>query len=202
MLNPHGEEQELYAKRIEKDIGVMDMLIGQALQLAKTNDENHAQYLPLKNSLLIDVLSPLLEDLAFEANAGNVEFHVINKLAKNIQLPLIHTSFVSAIENVTRNAMKFSQTKVVATFDMDTQQSTLPMLRIQVEDDGYGLSAEQQLHIFEPFYRAYSGPQYQGTGLGLAIAKASVQMHNGEISAQPSALGGLCITLLFPVSKL
>ena len=202
MLNPTGEEQELYAKRIEKDIGVMDVLIGQALQLAKTNDENHAQFLPLENILLVDVLSPLLEDLAFEANASNVEFEVINNLDQNIELPLIHTSFVSAIENVTRNALKYSQGKVVAKFKVLAQPSTLPMLCIKVEDDGSGLNQDQQLHIFEPFYRASSGQHYQGTGLGLAIAKACVEMHNGDISAQPSAMGGLCITLLFPITTL
>ncbi|MFT6269616.1 MAG: two-component system sensor histidine kinase CpxA [Alphaproteobacteria bacterium] len=200
MLNPSGEEQVLYAKRIEKDIGVMDVLIGQALQLAKMNDENHAQWLQLENTLLQEVLLPVLDDLSFEAQASEITLTVNNGINGSLALALIRTSFVSAIENVTRNAIKYSEKQVRITLDLSVNHASHKMLRIQIEDDGEGLSDEQRTHIFEPFYRAPSGKHYQGTGLGLAIAKASVQLHNGEINVQPSDMGGLCICLLFPLT--
>jgi two-component system sensor histidine kinase CpxA len=200
MLNPSGEQQMQYAKRIEKDIGVMDALIGQALQLAKINDENHAQWLQFEHTLLQELLSPMLDDLSFEARASDILFSVINSIDSNVELALIRTSFVSAVENVTRNAIKYSHKQVRVTLDVAINNAGIKMLRIQIQDDGDGLSDEQRMHIFEPFYRAPSGKHHQGTGLGLAIAKASVELHNGEISAQPSDMGGLCISLLFPIT--
>lgn len=219
MLNPKDEEQIQYANRIEKDIGVMDVLIGQSLQLAKMGDENQAQWMQVQNLDLRQVLTPLILDLEFEAKARNITLQV-NEY-QNVQLPLIHTSFVSAIENVTRNAIKFSKGHVKLSIDVHMNyppnrpsednviaasniqvgdnKETRKMLSISIEDDGQGLSSEQVVNIFEPFYRANSGKHYQGTGLGLAIAKASVEMHKGEIEAHSSVMGGLCLRMLFPI---
>jgi two-component system sensor histidine kinase CpxA len=219
MLNPKGEEQTQYALRIEKDINVMDVLIGQSLQLAKMGDENQAQWLQIQQLDLSHVLNPLLVDLEFEAKARNITLQVGEY--KSIQLPLIHSSFVSAVENVTRNAIKFSNHQVkisigvakASVSDIPTGSKniddnmiqaggsidTRKMLSISIEDDGQGLSAEQIVNIFEPFYRANSGKHYQGTGLGLAIAKASVEMHKGAIQAESSAMGGLCVRMMFPI---
>lgn len=200
MLNPKGEQQLSYANRIEKDIGVMDVLIGQALQLAKMNDSNRAHYLPKQVVRLHDILVSLLDDLSFEAKVSERILHINKHLDDELELSLVIASFTSALENVTRNAIKFSKAQVRISIELipnshDPQQTDL---LISVEDDGEGLSDEQREHIFEPFYRAPSGMHYQGTGLGLAIAKASVELHNGRISARPSDMGGLCVMLLFP----
>ena len=219
LLHPEGEEQTQYALRIEKDINVMDVLIGQSLQLAKMGDENQAQWMQIQILDLRRVLDPLFVDLEFEANACNIALQV-NEY-KSIQLPLIHTSFVSAVENVTRNAIKFSNGKVKISIDVqivglpkipsegkaiadnytqsDENIDTRKMLTISIEDDGQGLSSKQIVNIFEPFYRANLGRHYQGTGLGLAIAKASVEMHKGTIQAHSSEMGGLCVRMLFPI---
>lgn len=204
MLNPIGEDQLNYAKRIEKDINVMDVLIGQALQLAKLGDESQAQWMQVKTESLSDIINPVLEDLIFEANASDIALQVNNY--QDVNLPLVRTSFVSAIENVTRNAIKYSQQNVKVTIELQASTNTTPqfehiepMLKITIEDDGKGLTDEQKAHIFEPFYRAPSGMHYQGTGLGLTIARACIELHNGKIIADNSPMGGLCISMLFPL---
>jgi two-component system sensor histidine kinase CpxA len=201
MLDPQPAEQVNYAKRIEKDIAVMDVLIGQALQLAKMKDNNHAQWLKREKVTLQKILMPVLDNLTFEAKASTVSLSIENNTSDDFELSLIKVSFVSAIENVTRNAVKFSnkEVKITTSVDVCAQSAKQLMLRICIEDDGEGITDEQRLHIFEPFYRAPSGTQYQGTGLGLAIAKECVDLHNGQISAKRSSMGGLNVTLLFPV---
>jgi signal transduction histidine kinase len=57
---------------------------------------------------------------------------------------------------------------------------------VSISDDGPGISAEDQLHLFEPFFT--SKPAGVGTGLGLGIAKKIVTSHfGGEIrfTSQP-----------------
>lgn len=203
MLQPQGDEQTRYATRIEKDIMVMDTLIGQALQLAKMNDENHAQWLQMESVSLHALLIPILDDLSFEAKASEISLQVNDTTQQTLIVDLIKTSFISAVENVTRNAIKYSSKKVLVSIEILEQPASnkASMLRICIEDDGNGLSEAQLKHVFEPFYRAPSGTHYQGTGLGLAIAKASVELHNGQISAQASDLGGLRLTLLFPIQQ-
>src|SRR6266700_2168425 len=55
--------------------------------------------------------------------------------------------------------------------------------RIEVCDRGQGISAEEQMHIFETFYRAPNAQvsKKNGWGLGLAICKDIVERHNGRI---------------------
>ncbi len=63
--------------------------------------------------------------------------------------------------------------------------ATVDMVRISVIDTGRGLSAEQLIHLFEPFNRlGAESTAVEGTGIGLAIAKTLVQRMGGSIEAR------------------
>ena len=57
-------------------------------------------------------------------------------------------------------------------------------LRICVQDDGVGISAEQQARLFKPFVQAspQSAGEYGGSGLGLSICKQLVELMHGRIA--------------------
>jgi signal transduction histidine kinase len=57
-----------------------------------------------------------------------------------------------------------------------------PFVRIAVKDTGYGISKENQRHMFQKFFRVADTAGFtSGTGLGLAIAKHIVEAHGGHI---------------------
>jgi CheY-like chemotaxis protein len=66
-------------------------------------------------------------------------------------------------------------------------------LRIEVADNGIGMSPDQQEKLFSAFGQAESGisREYGGTGLGLAISKRIVEMMGGNIRVQ-SEIGKGC----------
>ncbi|MDW7656528.1 MAG: LytS/YhcK type 5TM receptor domain-containing protein [Bacillota bacterium] len=68
----------------------------------------------------------------------------------------------------------------VASFDQDDRR----WIRMTVEDHGTGISEEEQLRIFEPFYS--TKPKDAGTGLGLSISFGIVRDHHGyfEVDSQ------------------
>jgi two-component system sensor histidine kinase CpxA len=105
----------------------------------------------------------------------------------------------SALENIIRNALKFA--KSVVNIQLKVSKSGKRVIVI-IDDDGAGVSEEQLLLLFEPFYRAKTSDtqneENNGTGLGLAIAKAAIDAHNGEIQAKLSDLGGLSMTVSLP----
>lgn len=66
---------------------------------------------------------------------------------------------------------------------------------ISVEDDGAGLSAEQENHLFEPFFTTKDG----GHGIGMSFSRAVVELHGGTMEAENRAEGGCRATISLPV---
>ncbi len=70
-------------------------------------------------------------------------------------------------------------------------------IEIHVDDNGPGISFENQAQIFEPFFTQRAG----GVGLGLAIVRQIIQAHHGSISYTPSHLGGAGFTIRLPLTQ-
>jgi two-component system phosphate regulon sensor histidine kinase PhoR len=75
------------------------------------------------------------------------------------------------------------------------------MVRITIQDNGLGISPEDQVHIFDRFYRVRrpETDSIEGTGLGLAIVKSLVEAHNGQIGLESRLGEGTTFYLLLPV---
>ncbi|MCP4339512.1 MAG: response regulator [Desulfobulbaceae bacterium] len=70
---------------------------------------------------------------------------------------------------------------------------------LQICDTGYGISATDVPHVFEPFYTKKKMGR-SGTGLGLSIVYSSMREHFGTVSVQSSDQG-TCFTLYYPVCE-
>ena len=73
--------------------------------------------------------------------------------------------------------------------------SVLQMVRIEVADNGRGISPENKLHLFEPYFST----KKQGTGLGLAIVNTIVTDHNGFIRVLDNHPKGTRFIIELPV---
>jgi two-component system sensor histidine kinase GlrK len=84
------------------------------------------------------------------------------------------------IDNLLSNAIRFSPAGGTIGVGMQAEDG---QLIIDVTDEGPGISAADQPHIFEPFYqgRAQGSGPVKGTGLGLSIARECVMEHGGSI---------------------
>jgi len=83
-------------------------------------------------------------------------------------------------------------------------QSALPncpagCLRLDLQDRGSGIPAENMASLFDPFFT--TKPPGQGTGLGLAIAARIIEGFGGRISVQSMVGKGSCFTLWLPAAS-
>jgi two-component system sensor histidine kinase PilS (NtrC family) len=98
------------------------------------------------------------------------------------------------LDNLLRNAWRHSaqihdQAQVWLALFVDPQ-SQLPML--EVRDDGSGVTAQSQAHLFEPFFTTSN----QGTGLGLYLSRELCESNQARLDFQPRQGGG-CFRITF-----
>ncbi len=72
------------------------------------------------------------------------------------------------------------------------------LLTLTVQDEGVGIAAADQAHLFEQFFRARSAASVPGTGLGLFIIAQYLELMGGRIALQSAANVGTTFTLTFP----
>ena len=84
-----------------------------------------------------------------------------------------------------------------------TLRSADGLVRIEIADDGPGLSEGQLEHVFERFYRADSSRTREsgGSGLGLSIVAAVTEAHGGRVSAHAAPGGGSTFVIELPRSS-
>ena len=100
------------------------------------------------------------------------------------------------VTNLLSNAFKFSPLggDITLKIKLDKRQNKRIFLRFEVQDNGIGISEEQQMHLFRPFEQADGSisRNFGGTGLGLAISKNIVELMGGEIWVESEFGFGSC----------
>ncbi len=122
-----------------------------------------------------------MEPVAAEKGVA-LEWHVT---ASELYVRSDDQTLVSIYENLTSNAVKFSSSGscVVARLNAQDVQNGERVLLFSVSDAGPGLSAEDQLQLFQPFSRLSAKPTGNevSTGLGLHLVKRAVDQLQGRI---------------------
>jgi len=94
-----------------------------------------------------------------------------------------------AVTNLLGNAMKFSSRGGRVTLEARVINAVgsatgAPRVRIEVRDNGEGISEAELPHVFELYRQADSAHRTAGVGLGLAIVKRIVDAHGGAVSVR------------------
>ena len=98
--------------------------------------------------------------------------------------------------NLLSNALKFSPARGRVTLSVEASDG---LARLEVADEGPGVSKEEIPHLFERFWRGNAGRRASGSGIGLSVVSGLVNAHGGrvEVSSQPGH--GARFTVLIPL---
>ena len=75
------------------------------------------------------------------------------------------------------------------------------VVSVTVADRGPGFAPGEEARIFEKFYRGEGAGTGSGAGLGLAIARGMVEVHGGQIVAEPRPGGGALFRFTLPLGE-
>lgn len=179
--------------RLEKEAERMSDLVGELLLLSRMETGvNHNQPAQVDINLLLD---EIVADARFEADAKSIaiDYQPNGQISLRGQQELLHR----AIENVLRNAIKFSEPGDTISVEAATDPLK-HLFQIIICDQGPGVADAELDKLFRPFFRGQQ-QRRDGIGLGLTIAQRAVAAHRGHIQAINRPQGGLCITITLPV---
>ena len=99
--------------------------------------------------------------------------------------------------NLLHNAVKFTPAGGVIHVGLKAGDQ---VARCQITDTGIGIASEDQMHIFERFYKVDKSRDRAlgGNGLGLSLAKKIVELHGGQIMPESTLGKGTTFTVILP----
>ncbi len=108
-----------------------------------------------------------------------------------------------AITGLVHNAIAYTPSDGKITLTVGQDDNTPHMVYLRISDNGPGLTAEDQEHLFERFFRGTAAIETQqpGTGLGLAISQEIITRHRGYIEAHNNPDQGVTFTIWLPKGK-
>lgn len=138
----------------------------------------------LRQSVLVTQQKWRQKELDFDADLVPAEYTGSEGLLKEVWLNLLD------------NAAKFSPEGGTVAVNLRKAKNAL---MVSVTDQGEGMSADTQAHIFEQFYQGDTSHTTQGNGLGLAMVKKVLELHGGSIQVNSTPGQGSCFTVTLPI---
>jgi two-component system OmpR family sensor kinase len=179
--------------RLEREIERLDAMISQVLKLARLHGTD--ALLERERFELDDVIEEVVRDANFEGAVKNCKISL--RGASNNAVLGSRELLRSAIENVLRNAVRYSPNDMQVEMQVARARSGL---EIVIRDHGPGVPAADLERIFEPFYRVAESRDRDsgGEGIGLAITSQVMKAHGGSARAVNAHGGGLEVRLSLP----
>ncbi|MBK8581197.1 MAG: PAS domain S-box protein [Flavobacteriales bacterium] len=169
------EKVAKHVTRIRSKVREMTAMLNEFLSLEKM-EQGHVQPAPTDFDI-VHLCIALIEELRAMAKPGQTINYGHGEGPSNVCLDKQMLS--NLLANLVTNAIKYSpEGKPVhlSTAVVDGR------LRITVADQGMGIPAEDQQHLFDRFFRGSNASTIQGTGLGLNLVKRYLELMGGTIS--------------------
>jgi two-component system sensor histidine kinase CpxA len=194
-----GVEAYSALERIDLEAERLNELIGGLLTIARLDSGSDTRQ---KSPILVgEMIEDIAADADFEAQGRNCRVESVIK--EDCEVMGAPTLLRSAIENVVRNAARYTQEGTCAEITLErSPENHQSEAVIRIVDSGPGVPEEALDKLFRPFYRIDDarGRQTGGVGLGLAITERAVRLHGGTVKASNRPEGGLQVEIRLPLA--
>jgi len=200
-------EQEYFGKLNDKQKHSLGIVIRNADRLDKIIVDfleiSRIEAARLKFSFKqIDLVKTAEETVEFMKGFANEK--EIKLELKTDKIPVIDVDpdrVSQVLRNLINNAIKFSKNKSKIEIDVNIKEDHI---QFSVKDYGCGMTSEDQIRVFEPFYQVedHSRRVHGGTGLGLAICRGIVESQKGKIWVESKLGKGSTFSFTVPLKPI
>ncbi|GGI56363.1 sensor histidine kinase [Winogradskyella haliclonae] len=148
-----------------------------------------------ENIAIEDYINTLLNDFELSLNDKTITVNrSFSGKTKTIGIDKFY--FTTALLNILENAVKYSGNALV----IDCHVTVDNALKIEIKDNGIGISDKDQQQIFEKFFRAGNREIHnvKGLGLGLYYTHQIIKAHQGDITVKSKKGKGTTFILTIP----
>ncbi|MCD7900544.1 MAG: HAMP domain-containing histidine kinase [Bacteroides sp.] len=174
-------------EQLQKLSGLVEQILSMSMEQRKTFRLNpeEVQLKPLISSLIEQHKLKANKKVVIQTDLNNDDLTVLTDRAH----------FSNIISNLIDNAIKYSGEEVFITIRSRMKEDKL---ELSVSDNGIGISAEKQKHIFDKFYRVPTGNLHnvKGYGLGLFYVKTMIEKLGGTIDVESETGKGSTFIIL------
>lgn len=181
------EKRDKHIQRIKSSVNNLTNLLNEFLSIGKIEDGK-----VIANNIEFNI-KELIASLCAEMEAlVKTAQKIVYRHEGEEIIFLDPTLLRNIITNLLSNAIKFSpEETVIEVISIVNAEEII----IQVKDNGMGISAEDQEHLFERFFRGANVTNIQGTGLGLHIVSRYIELMNGKIEYESELEKGTKFTI-------
>lgn len=183
----YDEKDQKYFKFVFDNVKIMDELIVDLLEFAKSDEK-------IDEKETLD-LNTFITNIYHHVNANNENSQLIID-----QMPTVRVSklaFGIIFNNLIENALKYKKPNQVSRLEVRYKDDGFFHV-FEVTDNGIGISSEYFDLIFKPFKRLHTKSEFSGSGLGLATVKKIVEKIGGSISVRSVLNEGSTFTVSIP----
>ena len=176
MIRERSKDEYIEAlERISTESGRMIQIIRQLLQLSAAMDGKDCE--GMETIAWADFLRQFADDerVSLRVKADKPRTIVANPYLLKI-----------AMQNIVRNALKYSKEQVVITLDNN---------QLTVADRGIGIPKSELPLILQPFYRASNTYAYQGNGIGMSLSAQIFKLYGIKMTVRSKENEGTVIVL-------
>ncbi len=190
------EKMDKYIKTIYNKTNDMNRLINE-LTVYSGIDSNRIPY-HFHRLNVAEYFGDCVEEVGLDLDSKGIKLDYSNLTPQDTKIIADPEQLKRVINNIISNSVKYMNRKDSAEIDMRILDE-VDSIRIEIEDNGSGISAKDLPNIFERFYRTDSSRNSSqgGSGIGLSIVKKIVEDHGGYIWATSKEGEGTCMHIVF-----
>jgi len=201
-----NEKQQSYVKNILQGVERIDNLVLDLLDLSRIEAGLGMQESPCNLGVLVAEAVSSLRPRATEKGVS-LQIHPPLEASNGGNEALVsgdRTLLRQVFINLLDNAIKYTPQggKVAAGLSIEGENGQ-SRATVRVADTGIGIAPDEQVRLFEKFYRTKRGNRSgaAGTGLGLAIVKSVVERHQGKVWVESKPDKGSAFYVTLPLAN-